>query len=129
MFLRHWSAPLLIALLVVPSIVAAPRKAKKPATSSKSSGKSAEATAQLLEAAAAGDEDRILSAIAAGADVNARDDGQATPLILTAPNSLFMKERKVVEAFVKAGAKVDAADKDGMTPLMAAASTGRDGMV
>ena len=93
MFLRHCSAPLLIVLLVVPSLVAAPKTAKKPATPSKSSGKNAEATAKLLEAAAAGDEDRILSAIAAGADVNARDDGQATPLILTAPNSLFMKDR------------------------------------
>lgn len=86
-----------------------------------------EATAKLLEAAAAGDEDAILAAIAAGADVNARDADQATPIILAASQSLFGKERKIVEALVAAKAQVNAVDKDGESALMVAAAMGRDG--
>jgi ankyrin repeat protein len=88
-----------------------------------------EATARLLAAAAGADEDGILAAIAAGGNANARDAEKNTPLILAAPQSLFGKERKIVEALVKARAQVDAVNKDGMTALMAAASSGRDGMV
>lgn len=89
----------------------------------------AAATAKLLEAAAGGDQDDILEAIAAGADPNARDDDEDTPLILASQQSLFGKERQIVEALIKAKAKVDAVNKEGATALMAAASSGRDGMV
>ena len=87
------------------------------------------ATAKLLEAAASGDENGILAAVAAGGDPNARDADKSTPLILAAPHSLFGKERKIVEALVKAKADVNAVDKDGVTALMMASSAGRDGMV
>lgn len=89
----------------------------------------AKATAALLEAAANGDEDDILAALAAGADPNARDAEKNTPLILTAPQSLFGKDRKIVEAFVAAKVQIDATNGDGITALMNAASGGRDGMV
>jgi len=89
----------------------------------------AEATARLLQAATAGDEDDILEAIAAGGDANARDAEKNTPLILASSQSLFGKERKIVEALVKAKADVNAANKDGVTAMMMAASAGRDGMV
>ena len=88
-----------------------------------------EATAKLLAASAEGDEDEILEAIAAGADVNARDAEKNTPLILMASQSLFGKERKIVEAMVAAKARVDDTADDGVTALMVAASAGRDGMV
>ncbi len=71
-----------------------------------------EATAKLLEAATAGDENGVLAAVAAGADANARDAEKNTPLILLAPHSLFGKERKIVEALVKAKADVNAVNKD-----------------
>ena len=90
--------------------------------------KKAEATAKLLAAAAAGDEDDILAAVAAGADVNARDPEKNTPLILMASESLFGKERQIVEAMVAAKARVNDAGPDGVTALMAAAAAGRDGM-
>ena len=87
------------------------------------------ATAKLLAAAAEGDEDEILAAVAAGADVNARDPEKNTPLILMASQSLFGKERKIVEAMVAAKARVDDSADDGVTALMVASSAGRDGMV
>jgi len=111
-----------ISLLVVLATSAAAAYAAGPKEKS-------ETTAQLLTAAAGGDEDGILAAVAAGADPNARDADKNTPLILAAPQSLFGKERKIVEALVKAKAQVNAANKEGLTALMAAASAGRDGMV
>jgi ankyrin repeat protein len=90
---------------------------------------SSEATQNLLTAAAAGDQDGILAAVAAGADVNARDADKNTPLMLAATQSLFGKERQVVEALVAARADVNAVNKDGNTALMFAAAAGRDGMV
>jgi len=89
----------------------------------------AKATKELLEAAASGDEDTILATLAAGADPNVRDADKNTPLILAVTQSMFGKDRKVIEAFVKAKAKVDAVNSDGASALMAAASAGRDGMV
>lgn len=89
----------------------------------------AAATAKLLAAATAGDQDDILEAIAAGADVNARDADKNTPLILSSVHSLFGKQRQVVEALVKAKARVEAVNADGLTALMGAASAGQDGMV
>ena len=89
----------------------------------------AEWTARLLAAAAEGDEDEILAAVAAGADVNARDAEKSTPLMLLSPHMLFGKERRIVEAMVKANVKIDAVNVDGTTALMWAASSGREGMV
>lgn len=116
---RMWVAGLVIC------VAFSAGAAKPPA---KSAAKS-KATEQLLEAAASGDEDNILAALAAGGDPNARDEDKATPLILCSTQSLFGKERKIVEAFVKAKVKIDAVDKDGASALIAAAASGRDGMV
>ena len=93
------------------------------------SAPSDEATRDLLAAATAGDRDAILAAIAAGANANARDADKNTPLILVADESLFGKERQIVEALVTAKADVNAANKDGITALMVASAAGRDGMV
>lgn len=111
-----------LVLLVTTSAFAAKPPAKKPAAKSK-------ATQELLDASAKGDEDAILAALAAGGDPNARDEDKATSLILVSTQSLFGKERKIVEAMVKAKVKIDAVDKDGESALMAAAATNRDGMV
>src|SRR5947199_9193523 len=100
---RVWVAGLVIC---VAFSAGAAKPPAKPAAKSK-------ATQRLLEAAASGDEDNILAALAAGGDPNARDEDKATPLILCSTQSLFGKERKIVEAFVKAKAKIDAVDRDG----------------
>jgi len=116
----------LCAAVLLLFVALAASAAKKPATKPAAKSK---ATQQLIEAAGSGDEDAILAALAAGADPNARDDNSNTPLMLCASQSLFGKERKIVEAFVKAKVKVDAVDKDGTTALMSAAAGNRDGMI
>jgi ankyrin repeat protein len=121
MRMQRFCAVTLLTFVAFHALAAKP-PAKKPAPKSK-------ATQQLIEAATAADEDHILAALAAGADPNARDEDNYTPLILCAPQSLFGKERQIVEAFVKAKVKIDAVNKDGASALMAAASGGRDGMV
>jgi len=121
MSMQRLCAVVLLSLVAVSTFAAKP-PAKKPAAKSK-------ATLKLIEAASSGDEDGILAALAEGADPNARDDNTNTPLMLCASQSLFGKERKIVEAFVKAKVKVDAVDKDGTTALMSAAAGGRDGMI
>jgi ankyrin repeat protein len=84
-----------------------------------------DATKQLLAAAADGNGDKIIAALAAGADPNARSE-EKTPALLTASTkALFGREKKVIAAFVKAKADLNATDADGATPLMAAAATGR----
>jgi len=117
--IMHKRCRVAISLLVLIASFAGEASAAKP---------NPEATAKLLEAAEAGDEDGVLSAIAAGADANARDAEKNTPLILIAPHSLFGKERKIVEALVKANADVNAVNKEGVTALMVASSAGRDGI-
>src|ERR1044072_4148156 len=114
-----------LVLLVTTSALAA----KSPAKPAAKSAAKSKATEQLMEAAAKGDEDPTLAALAAGGDPNARDEDKATALILCSTQSLFGKERKIVEAMVKAKVKIDAVDKDGESALMSAAATGRDGMV
>ncbi len=91
--------------------------------------KNSKETARLIEAVTSGDEDTILSALANGADANAMDADKTPAIVLVAPQSLFGKERKIIEAFVKAKVKIDAVDKEGATALMYAASAGRDGIV
>jgi ankyrin repeat protein len=121
---RPVSVITLLVLVSAVSLQAATPKAKKGSTAAKPAAKSA-ATKKLLAAAAAGDADAILAAVAAGADANARDGERNTPLILAAPQSLFSKERKIVEALVAAKGQVDAVNKDGMTALMSASANGR----
>jgi ankyrin repeat protein len=84
-----------------------------------------EATSRLLAAAADGDGDKIIAALAAGADPNARSDTKTPALFTVSTKALFGREKQVIAAFVKAKADVNAADEDGDTPLMAAAATDR----
>jgi ankyrin repeat protein len=64
----------------------------------------------------------VREAIAAGADVNARDRGSNTPLLLAVP---LMKnpeaKLRIVRILLDAGADANAKVDDGMTPLMWAA--------
>lgn len=66
-----------------------------------------------------------LALIAAGADVNVKDDNDSTPLIwaVTSCNA------GVIEALIKAGANVNARAKGSATPLMMAEATNRDDIV
>ncbi|KAH8977324.1 ankyrin repeat-containing domain protein [Lactarius deliciosus] len=58
-----------------------------------------------------------------GADVNAQNGDQSTPLHLAASSRLAV-EGNVVRLLLKHGANVDAKDGDGRTPLQVASSEG-----
>ncbi|MDG1085789.1 MAG: ankyrin repeat domain-containing protein [Planktotalea sp.] len=58
--------------------------------------------------------DNVASCISAGADVNARDEGQRTPLHQAALTSI---NPAVLQTLIAAGADVDARDVNGNTPL------------
>ena len=69
----------------------------------------------LLRAAAiCGDADMARASIAAGADVNAKDDNGATPLHLAAK----FGHAEIARALIAAGADVDAKADNGETPLL-----------
>jgi uncharacterized protein len=59
------------------------------------------------------------AAIDSGADMEARNDDGATPLMIA---SAYNQDPAVVAALIKAGADVNASDKHGFTPLMWAAA-------
>lgn len=83
------------------------------------------ATLPLLAAFKRGaSEDELLALLAAGADPKARfHDWEKTPLIARAAE---MGYARLVQAFVNAGADIEAMDRrDAMTPLMVAASEGQ----
>jgi hypothetical protein len=90
-----------------------------------------QATEQLLAAAAEGKGDAILAALAAGADPDARGgDKDKTPVLVTVSSkALFGREKRVIAAFVKAKANLNAADAGGTTPLMAAVATDRSEII
>ena len=72
----------------------------------------------LIDVAVEGGLDQAKSLIAAKADVNARDEDGATPLMAA---SIF-GYRGVVQALLEAKADANARNKDGMTPLMYASA-------
>lgn len=82
------------------------------------------ADAALLAACAQGEEKAVRWALAAGADVNARNAEGETALLLV--SKLFGSKRLIptVECLLEAGADSDAADSHGRTALMMA--TGPD---
>lgn len=82
-----------------------------------------DATKRLLAAAADGENDGIIAALAAGADPNARSENKTPVLVTVASQTFFGHEKEVVAAFVKKKADLNAADADGATALMAAAAT------
>jgi ankyrin repeat protein len=75
----------------------------------------------LHYAAIIGSAESVRILLAAGADPNARNSQDATPLIFAAYD--LAKTRMLVEA----GAKIDVAAHDGRTPLMVAASASENG--
>jgi len=74
----------------------------------------------LHAAAAAGKTETIAWLLTAGANINLRDENDATPLVCAAEWGKW----DAVTALIKAGANIDRADKDGKTVLSYAISAG-----
>ena len=81
--------------------------------------------APIHDAARQGDEHRVSELLAAGADVNAKDEDGRTPLHWAAGSG----QAGAVKALLAAGADVNAKGNEGLTPLHAAAVMGRAGVV
>ena len=77
------------------------------------SGEASEFNEKLIEAAANGDEDAVGDSLSKGADVDARDDYDQTPLI----HAVYQGNLSVVECLLKAGANPSLADNEGWTAL------------
>lgn len=87
-------------------------------------------SAELLQAAAAGDLERVRELIKGGADVNATDDMGWTPLMKACFNDeLDRGFPEVVQALIDAGANIEAQIVYGTRPLMLAAGRGEAGVV
>ena len=76
--------------------------------------------AALLKAADSGDLENVKALLTQGADVNARDTEQRTPLILAAQAD----EAPIIRVLLAHGAAINATDNDGNTPLHDAADEG-----
>lgn len=63
----------------------------------------------------------IEAAVAAGADIEERDEWGQTPLLLA---SIAASWPEIVEAFISVGADIEARDRQGFTPLLAASLSG-----
>lgn len=117
---RQAVVALILSLFAVSALAAAP-KGKKA---------NAEATEALLAAAAAGEDEAILAALAQGADPLAKDENDNTVLLLAAMGNYFGDEHvPVFDALLKAKVPIDAKNKNGHTALMLAAREGQDDSV
>jgi Ankyrin repeats (3 copies) len=76
----------------------------------------------LLLAAGSGNAKEVSRLLAMGADVNAKDKNDATPLHAAA----WQGHRDIAELLIAKGADVNAKDKDGHTPLNNAIRKGHD---
>jgi cytohesin len=74
----------------------------------------------IHEAAGEGIIEAVKQHLAAGTDVNAKSDGEFTPLHWAIPRG----HKEIVELLIAKGADVNAKDKYGMTPLLRAAFDG-----
>ena len=80
-----------------------------------------EADRALLDAANDGNIKAVKQHLAAGADVNAKDDNGWIPLHF----AVYYGHKEIVELLIAKGAEVNAKDKNGWTPLHLAAENGR----
>jgi ankyrin repeat protein len=84
----------------------------------------------LMTAAHAGELERVNSLIAAGADVNARDESGWSPLMKACYNAELKRGfAGVVQALIAAGADIEAPIGYGVRPLMLAAGYGETAVV
>jgi cytohesin len=88
-------------------------------------GKTGEKLGALSVDAANGDASAVRQHLAAGTDVNAKDELGRTPLYRTAYNG----HREISELLITEGADLDAKDGNGWTPLHGAAYKGHDSIV
>lgn len=84
------------------------------------------AQAQIFQAARDGTPDNVRSALAAGADVNARDEYGQTPLMYAAGQNA---DPHVIQALLTAGAEVNARSLAGWSPLFYAARSSSEAVV
>jgi ankyrin repeat protein/beta-lactamase regulating signal transducer with metallopeptidase domain len=106
---------MLIAVLTVPTALVLTARAAEETTESET-----QPTKSLHQAVAVGDLERIRSLIASGANVNARDSMENTPLLL----AIKMGRLSIVEMLISAGADVNAKDAQGKVPLYLAKEKG-----
>ena len=85
----------------------------------------AEAGSPLTKAAYSGDIEEVGRLLSGGADVNHRDDGGATALIMASQEGHLA----VVEALLAKGAELDVQDNNGVTALVMASQNGRGAIV
>jgi cytohesin len=88
-------------------------------------GKTGEKLGALSVDAANGDANAVRKHLAAGTDVNAKDELERTPLYRAAYNG----HREISELLITEGADLDAKDGNGWTPLHGAAYKGHDSIV
>ncbi|MFI5910858.1 ankyrin repeat domain-containing protein [Dactylosporangium sp. NPDC051541] len=112
--MRRRSLPLLLSFLFALGACSAPAPAPEGTM-----------TADLLTAAAAGDTEGVRAALAAGADLEARDEHRRTALLLAAANDRVEAARVLVAA----GADPDALDDRHDTPWLVTGVTGSVAML
>ncbi len=88
-------------------------------------GANLDANAELLDAAAAGDADRVTAALASGADIEARDEHERTALLLAATYDHV----DVARLLIANGADPDALDDRHDTPWLVTGVTGSVAML
>jgi ankyrin repeat protein len=79
---------------------------------------------QFIRAAGTGDTETVARYIADGGDINAAGPNGGNTALMAVAGSPFDKEAKMLSYLVKQGAKVNAANIDGNTPLHEAAGAG-----
>lgn len=71
-------------------------------------------TEALFQAAATGDQAQVAMLLDQGADINARDKGKRTPILVAAQN----KHYDLVRFFAERGADIDAQDNKCFNPFI-----------